>query len=575
MLKSAANKPIIILGLFSLFSYVFVINGWVVDDAYITFRTVDNFLNGNGLTWNVFERVQTYTHPMWFFVLSLCQYLISDFYFSAIIPSYLFVLAAMGLAGYGLYRKDKNLTSAALLTILLLGCKAFVDYSSSGLENPLSYWLASLFLYFLLLHPSDTSTFSLRRISVFFLIASLAFFNRQDTILLYIPLLLYLLFLNIRQRPVTLPLIVFLSILPATVWFVFSFFYYGSPFPNTAYAKSFSSGLDLSYKINAGLQYGFSSLSQDPINHALIFGSFAWTLIRKDKPAVFMMLGVLLYYTYIITTAAAATHMGGRFFSVPFFISTLIFVYYCQHNIARLLTVVILVVVAMINPVSPFKTGTSWYHAPLQVAGPSHIDTKYYVQREGGALLEQFGKQNITHHPWYQNGSEFKQQPETVHIGGAYGGDAVGYFSFSAGSKKRIIDLAGLTDPLLARLPACIDYSKRVKSGHYRRSMPDGYAETIATLSNQITDESLREYYRILANVTRGPLFDVERIKQLLALTTGQYDHLIEAYVAHQTEKHGSYCSPPVGPLMVGPFTIQAAADIQTTTSIQIKTKDD
>ncbi|MBV1881141.1 MAG: hypothetical protein KUG82_05885, partial [Pseudomonadales bacterium] len=181
MLKSAANKPIIILGLFSLFSYVFVINGWVVDDAYITFRTVDNFLNGNGLTWNVFERVQTYTHPMWFFVLSLCQYLISDFYFSAIIPSYLFVLAAMGLAGYGLYRKDKNLTSAALLTILLLGCKAFVDYSSSGLENPLSYWLASLFLYFLLLHPSDTSTFSLRRISVFFLIASLAFFNRQDT----------------------------------------------------------------------------------------------------------------------------------------------------------------------------------------------------------------------------------------------------------------------------------------------------------------------------------------------------------------------------------------------------------
>ena len=26
------------------FSYVFVANAWVVDDAYITFRTVDNFI---------------------------------------------------------------------------------------------------------------------------------------------------------------------------------------------------------------------------------------------------------------------------------------------------------------------------------------------------------------------------------------------------------------------------------------------------------------------------------------------------------------------------------------------------
>ncbi|HAA75677.1 TPA: hypothetical protein DCE37_11200 [Candidatus Latescibacteria bacterium] len=43
---------------------------WLCDDAFITLRTVDNFLQGHGPTWNVVERVQCYTHPLWFLVLS-------------------------------------------------------------------------------------------------------------------------------------------------------------------------------------------------------------------------------------------------------------------------------------------------------------------------------------------------------------------------------------------------------------------------------------------------------------------------------------------------------------------------
>jgi arabinofuranosyltransferase len=31
-------------------------NAWLCDDAYISLRTVDNFVNGFGLTWNVAER---------------------------------------------------------------------------------------------------------------------------------------------------------------------------------------------------------------------------------------------------------------------------------------------------------------------------------------------------------------------------------------------------------------------------------------------------------------------------------------------------------------------------------------
>ena len=45
--------------------------GWMGDDAFITLRTVDNFVAGHGLRWNVAERVQAYTHPLWLFVLAL------------------------------------------------------------------------------------------------------------------------------------------------------------------------------------------------------------------------------------------------------------------------------------------------------------------------------------------------------------------------------------------------------------------------------------------------------------------------------------------------------------------------
>jgi hypothetical protein len=51
----------------AVFAIVVVRTSWLSDDAYITLRTVDNFVSGYGLRWNVAERVQTYTHPLWMF----------------------------------------------------------------------------------------------------------------------------------------------------------------------------------------------------------------------------------------------------------------------------------------------------------------------------------------------------------------------------------------------------------------------------------------------------------------------------------------------------------------------------
>ena len=38
---------------------------WMCDDAYISFRSADNLIHGFGLTWNIDERVQVFTNPLW------------------------------------------------------------------------------------------------------------------------------------------------------------------------------------------------------------------------------------------------------------------------------------------------------------------------------------------------------------------------------------------------------------------------------------------------------------------------------------------------------------------------------
>ena len=68
--------------LLGLFTLVVVRTAWMCDDAYITLRTVDNFVSGFGPRWNVGERVQAYTHPLWMFMLALPYYFTREAYFT-------------------------------------------------------------------------------------------------------------------------------------------------------------------------------------------------------------------------------------------------------------------------------------------------------------------------------------------------------------------------------------------------------------------------------------------------------------------------------------------------------------
>jgi arabinofuranosyltransferase len=103
---------------------------------------------------------------------------------------------------------------------------------------------------------------------------------------------------------------------------------------------------------------------------------------------------------------------------------------------------------------------------------------------------------------------------------------SVGFLGYLAGPTVHIVDPLALTDPLLARLPAVDRPDWR--PGHHLRALPEGYLLSLDTGADLFADRGVGEYYRRLCLLTRGPLFDPERLQTLLAFNLGWYNHLID-----------------------------------------------
>src|SRR5437870_12013570 len=151
------------------------------DDAHTTFRSVWNFVHGYGLTYNPDERVQAYTHPLWMFAITAAHLVTREFFFTVTALSWIFDVAA----GVILLRRARTIGTTVLLALWLLSSKALIDYTSSGLEYPLSYFLLALF-YVPYLDRRFEEPPAPRELRFFVLIAALGFVNRSDTALLFV-----------------------------------------------------------------------------------------------------------------------------------------------------------------------------------------------------------------------------------------------------------------------------------------------------------------------------------------------------------------------------------------------------
>ena len=138
-------RNLLIFFLLVFCTVLLVYSAWLCDDAFVSFRYVENLTSGKGLTWNLGHRVQGFTHPLWIFVLYGLNLCFSDLFTATMVFSTILALGAFALP----FGVGKN-GGLGLWEVCLVGgltfSKAFVDFSSSGLEVALSYLLFALFL---------------------------------------------------------------------------------------------------------------------------------------------------------------------------------------------------------------------------------------------------------------------------------------------------------------------------------------------------------------------------------------------------------------------------------------------
>lgn len=488
---------------------VLLYTAWLGDDAFITIRTVDNWVNGFGLTWNINERVQAYTHPLWMMLLSAFHFFIRDGYFTLLIAN--IIVSLIVLAVFLRHFSAKIFPLFYGWGILILS-KAFVDYSTSGLENALTHLLLLLFVIIFLdeTHPLDA-----RRFFLLALLASLGTFNRMDSLLFFLPALIYVWFTHFRSIRGLWTLAA--GFTPFLLWELFSLLYYGFPFPNTAYAK-LNSGIPQMDLMQQGSLYFLNSLKWDPLTLTVTTLAISMTILRKSGKEKTIAGGILLYLAYIVYIGG--DFMSGRFFSAVLLVSAYLltkFVAEMNRNwkIVFSILVVVLGSITLILP-NAYADDNSLDGMIANERGIYFPGTNPFVLKGGDV-----------NHPWAELGRKYKNDGTTFSAEGS-----IGFVGYYAGPEVYIIDVNALTDPLLARLPMMDMDSWRI--GHFTRDYPAGYVDTIKSGRNRIADPSLAEYFDKMKIITSGQLLSAERLTTILQMNIGKYDNLLEEYAERQ-----------------------------------------
>jgi arabinofuranosyltransferase len=499
------NEMLLVIGALATIYLIVVCNAWIADDAFITLRTIDNFVHGHGLTWNAAERVQAYTHPLWLMLLVPPYALFRERYFTPIFLGIFFTLAALLLLAFKV-AKDSRTAFAAIFVLSL--SKAFIDYTTSGLENACSYFLLASFV---LVH--FTRSHSRYHIFGLALIAALGMLARLDNFFLFVVPLSFTCWQQRRRGILNVSTQIVAGFAPLAAWEGFSLIYYGFPFPNTAYAK-----LDMScsqwHTMAKGFEYVANSIRHDPVTMLSILAGGLWLSRAAFSGARAFSAGALAHMVYVISIGG--DFMSGRFLALPFLGIVLAASASATLDARQVIgTVACLVLLAAGLPFNPWKSRGSYQNTEL--AGDIADERGWYYPVTG--LLHanpaaEFPRGSL--HPfleWEARGREARESGEPVVLGGA-----VGILGYSAGPSVWVVDGYGIGDVLLARLPP-VPGPQRV--GHVRRQIPAGYLASLRLGENRLANRTLASAYERLNEITRGNVWSWHRFKTIWEANVG------------------------------------------------------
>lgn len=467
---------------------------WISDDAAITLRSVLNLTHGYGPNFNINERVQSYTHPLWFLLISSVS-LFSD---NIIAITYLIsICISLGVFLILITRTSPTIWSGISATFLLVLSKAYLDFSTSGLENPLSHLLIVISIF------SGLAFFNSKKPScglISLLVGTSLYLSRPDLILLIAPWCGWIIYQGHKDAYPVSRWLAIASTPPAT-WTLFSVLYYGYPFPNTAYAK-INTGIPLIERIFYGLRYVLDSLIHDPITVFTIITAFFCSIFAKCESKV-LSLGMLFYLLYIISIGG--DFMSGRFLS-PIFLIAVIVVIFLSVPRFFIIAFIFLSMIGLTHIKQTLLSNSTY----TSVEGLS----KWGVADERGFYYQKYGLLPTLKNNTPINVSTWQNDRHIEDV--VFAGGGLGFAALAAGPSTYFIDLYGLADPLLSHLPPIEKHIWR--PGHFSRQAPLYYEESIKTNHNILIDPELHAYYEKIRSVTRESLFNQGRLKNIFSL---------------------------------------------------------
>jgi arabinofuranosyltransferase len=310
--KTAAH-----VALLSLTLAMLVRTAWISDEALITLQCAVRYIHGYGPVLHVGDQIQSVI-SLWLLTISGTTLIARNAYAAALVISMILSLVTVWLL---ISRLATSFWAGMLAGTGLVLSKAFIDFSTSGLENPLSHLLLvlGLLLGFRCLERADFEHNGYR-ISVALFVLMLLYLCRPDLLWLVLPFILLLLWRSHRDPRTTLKTIS-IALAPLLAWCLFNVFFYRVPFSKIAYVQVGGAGSLRWDNIWQGTIYLVDSLSRDPIT--LTYISLAVLLAwQGPSPLKVVAVGVVLYLVYLVGIGGSS--MSGRFLTTPLVVAAVI-----------------------------------------------------------------------------------------------------------------------------------------------------------------------------------------------------------------------------------------------------------
>ena len=476
---------------------------WVSSDGLsVTYQSY-NVLNGLGLVWNSGERTYVSTSPL-FTVVSIPLTYIFDVLFSIfhisenkifsipIIINMIFSVTSVTMILRYLYLKTATVKPEGIIILLsgfglLLTSSFYIDFSTSGLENSLSYLVIAWFTI-LSMNEKAPKTVFLLPVAV-----ALVFLTRYDFFLIVCPTIFCYFYKHKFTKGFMVMCIIILG------WLAFSFFYFGSIFPNSFYLKTNNFNLYQSL-----FYYKENLFKSKPMFLLIALGLYSSYFTNKK-----IFLGIIFYLIYIFIVR---DYMFGRLFTVLVPVSIISVIEFISTKEIRAYKKNFI----KISSFSLILFAVIFFFPPaVKLHADNYIKGRFLLMNEREYYTRKFSDIHFIYNKPVRKVTAINTDVQMLHAP-LLPGNQNAYF----------IDPVGLASPFITYYIKNYG-SQGERPGHYFANIDHlkaiGLFDSVLLNKNVLQDKNIAELYDDVNIISKGSIFSLNRLKTIIKLHTHNY----------------------------------------------------